>query len=522
MIAKGFPKNSKIMYIANVFKFKKLKSWNLELCVSSAEQNQILHTRLSNLPALAKRRVINPSDGQSRKGGYPFSLSNISTSNWQVGTDSEGGGNTFVFDYIRSNDSKVTVHLPQIEFARVLFFHNAYLARNCIDQGLLSREFWIQDIQDDSVLVNVLPISSLPIKSFENEGQRRLLAWILIDKNARSSYESIAKNFIEEVQETEDKKTWRFRFSPPRLDNISLETRGWLDKDTDNYYIHEILGISNISSTLPKTVRFYSEKFKTGVKGSATGNGAKSVSSADSNTIDDQQDADIDTKLKKLDIPTTSFSFVNAIETRKVVKKRVPSSNGLESKEYEDLVELDLSADEATIDGTACQADFSGLDDESDVIELYMQRFEAFKFLIKKFDKKYDVHCENQLHFLRAVGSSKCHKTIDGNKRALLEVQVTTENAKFVILELDMSDKNRALSTLVIEVNDFIHWRSHIDKLMITIVSKSLHWPTKKNLKDFGEAKTINHPQDIWELSENSIDFERWLSRLATVLRLTS
>ncbi|GAF55084.1 transposon Tn7 transposition protein TnsE [Psychrobacter sp. JCM 18901] len=180
------------------------------------------------------------------------------------------------------------------------FFHNAYLARNCIDQGLLSREFWIQDIQDDSVLVNVLPISSLPIKSFENEGQRRLLAWILIDKNARFSYESIAENFIEEVQETEDKKTWHFRFSPPRLDNISLETRGWMDKNTGNYYVHEILGISNISSALPKTVRFYSEKFKTGIKGSATGSGAKSVISANSNTIDDQQDADIDTKLKKV------------------------------------------------------------------------------------------------------------------------------------------------------------------------------------------------------------------------------
>jgi hypothetical protein len=265
MIAKGFPENSKIMYVANVFKFKHLNTWNLELCVTSARQDQILHTRLSNLPALAKRRVINPSDGQSRKGGYTFSLSDISTSNWQVGTDSEGGGNTFVFDYIRSDESTVTVHIPQIEFARVLFFHNAYLARNCIDQGLLSREFWIQDIQDDSVLVNVLPINSLPLKSFENEGQRRLLAWILIDKNARSSYESIAKNFIEEVQETKDKKTWRFGFSPPRLDNISLETRGWMDKDTGNYYVHEILGISNISSSLPQTVRFYSEKFKTGI-----------------------------------------------------------------------------------------------------------------------------------------------------------------------------------------------------------------------------------------------------------------
>ena len=254
MIAKGFPEDSKIMYVANIFKFKHLKTWNLELYVTSTRQNQILHTRLSNLPALAKRRVINPSDGQSRKGGYPFVLSNVSIANWQVGIDSESGGNTFVFDYIRPDESTVTIHIPQIEFARVLFFHNAYLARNCIDHGLLSREFWIQDMPDDSVLVNVLPISSLPLKTFDHEGQRRLLAWILIDENARSSYESIAKNFIKEARETEDKKTWCFKFNPPQLDNLSLNTRGWLDKDTDNYYIHEILGISNISSSLPKKV----------------------------------------------------------------------------------------------------------------------------------------------------------------------------------------------------------------------------------------------------------------------------
>ena len=63
MIAKGFPKDSKIMYVANIFKFKHLKTWNLELCVRSDEQDQVLHTRLSNLPALAKRRVINPQMG---------------------------------------------------------------------------------------------------------------------------------------------------------------------------------------------------------------------------------------------------------------------------------------------------------------------------------------------------------------------------------------------------------------------------------------------------------------------------
>lgn len=520
MIAKGFPENSKIMYVANVFKFKHLKSWNLELCVTSAKQDQILHTRLSNLPALAKRRVINPSDGQSRKGGYTFSLGDISTSNWQVGTDSEGGGNTFVFDYIRSDESTVTVHIPQIEFARVLFFHNAYLARNCIDQGLLSREFWIQDIQDDSVLVNVLPINSLPLKSFENEGQRRLLAWILIDKNARSSYESIAKNFIEEVQETKDKKTWRFIFSPPRLDNISLETRGWLDKDTGNYYVHEVLGISNISSSLPKTVRFYSEKFKTGIKGSTKSSGAKSVSLADSNTIDDQQDADIDTKLKTLDVPTTSFSFANAIETRKVVKKRVPSSKGLESEEYEDLVELDISADEATIDGTACQADFSGLDDESEVLELYMQRFEAFKLLIKKLSEQHDIECHEELHFLPAIGRSKLHRTIDGNRRSLLEVRIKTDTFQFVVLEIDTTDNSKPVSTLIIKIYDLDYWDDHIDELLSLVVKSSLHWPKAGYLDKFGSVQTLKHPQGMLELTENSDDFIRWKKRLDKFLGL--
>lgn len=520
MIAKGFPEDSKIMYVANIFKFKHLKTWNLELYVTSTRKNQILHTRLSNLPALAKRRVINPLDGQSRKGGYSFFLSNISTANWQVGIDSEGGGNTFVFDYIRADDSTVTVHIPQIEFARVLFFHNAYLARNCIDHGLLNRDFWIQDMPDDSVLVNVLPISSLPLKIFDHEGQRRLLAWILIDKNARSSYESIAKNFIEEVQETEDKKTWRFKFSPPRLDNISLETRGRLDKDTDNYYIHEILGISNISSSLPKKVPFYSEKFKAATRGGGTSNVAKPNGSVSSDTIDDQQEADIDTKPKTIEVPTTSFSFATPIETRKVVKKRVPGAQGAETEDYEELVELDLGTDEAIIDGTACQADFSGLEDDSDVLELYMQRFEAFKLLIKRLSERPKTDCIEKLHFLPAVGRSRLHRTMDGNRRSLLEVRVKTDTSQFVILEIDTTDNSKPLSTLIIKINDLDYWDDYMDEFLSLVVKRSLRWPKASYLEKFGDVYTMNHPQDMLELTESSDDFIRWQKRLDTVLGL--
>ncbi len=39
------------------------------------------------------------------------------------------------------NPDLLHIRIPQIELARVLFFHNAYLARNCIDQGILAREF---------------------------------------------------------------------------------------------------------------------------------------------------------------------------------------------------------------------------------------------------------------------------------------------------------------------------------------------------------------------------------------------
>lgn len=518
MKVKGYPEDSQIRYVATLFKFHNLKSWNIELCIKSDEQDQILHTRLSNLPAIAKRRVINPSDGQSRKAGYPFSLKDISTSDWQVGSDLESGGNTFVFDYIKSDKSVITVHIPQIEFARVLFFHNAYLARNCIDHGILSREFWVQDRQDDSVLVNVLPTSSLPLKTFENEGQRRLLAWILLDENARHSYESIAKHFIDDVTDDEDKEVWVFQFDPPKLENISLETTGWMNKKTGNYYVYEVVGISNIPSSLPKKVQFFSDKFKVGSRGGGTSGGTKPIGSSDSNTIDDQQEADIDTKSKAIDIPTTSFSFANPVETRKVVKERVPGAQGNEAEKYDELVELGLSTDEATVDGTACQADFSGLDDDSDVLELYMQRFEAFKLLIKRLSEYPDIQCTEKLHFLPAVGRSRLHRTIDGNKRSVLEVRVKTDSSQFVILEIDTSDNSKPVSTLLIEVEDIDSWNAEIDEVLRIIVKRSLRWPNISYLERYGNVRTLNHPQGILELTEDGDEFINWQRRLSQAL----
>lgn len=520
MKVKGYPEDAQIRYIANIFKFKHLKSWNLKVCIRNNGQDHILHTRLSNLPAIAKRRFINPSDGQPRKGGYPMNLQNISTSNWQESDDSEGGGKTFVFDHIRSDGSIITVHIPQIEFARVLFFHNAYLARNCIDHNILKREFNINHDYEDCTLIDVLPICTVPLRTFDSYGQRRLLAWVLLDKNARESYESIAKRFIEQAVEVNNIKSWNFQFDCPSLDSISLQTSGWFDKKTNNYHVHEILDISDIETALSKKVKFYSKKFKFGAQSKGKGGTATGYSTQDNNIINDQNDADIDTKVKKLNIPKTTFRFSNPIETSKVVRRK--AGGGLDSNKssIDDFEEIDLNTDEAVIDGTACQADFAGLDDQTEDLDLYMQRFEAFKLLIKILSERPDVECSETLHFFPAVGRSRLHETVDGNRRTLLEVKITKDNDTFVILEIDTSDNVRLMSTLIIKINDIELWNSQLDKTLVEIVKRSLHWPTDKSLKKFGDVTRLIHPKKEYELLESSVEFLRWQKRLNDALNV--
>ena len=520
MKIRSFPKNVQIRYIGKIFKHNHLKSWNLELCVRDGETNLLKHTRLSNLPALAKRRYINPNDGQARKGGYLMNLDGISTSSWQKGFDSESGSNTFVFDYHSHHSPSMKVHIPQIEIARILFFHNAYLARNCVDNGILSREFWIKKKADNSILINILPTCTLPMKTFDSEGARRLLAWVLLDDNARISYESIARLYNAEVLNKDGSKTWIFHFQPPQLDNLTLETRGWFDDKTNNYYVHEIIGISNIQSSLSEKVYFYSDKFKVGAQPGNKGGSAGRPDLTESDSIDDQHDANIDTKVKKLDIPKTSFSFISPIETRKIAKRRSKGRVNTDIDSNDEFVVLDLSTDEATIDGTACQANFSGLDDQSDELQLYMQRFEAFKMLIERLSEEKEIYYDENLHFLPAVGRSRLHRTTDGNNRSLLELQLKTKTAYFIILEIDMNDTDRMLSTLIIKVKDFERWDRQLEKTLQLIVQRSINWPTDVYLNKFGVVKRMKHPSFSFKSTETNIEFDGWLNRLTSILEI--
>ncbi|WP_284085412.1 hypothetical protein [Acinetobacter nosocomialis] len=226
MKIKNFPEDAKITFLGEIFKFNHLKSWNIKLGIHADSELSVKHSRLSNLPAFARGRCLNPSDGQCRKGGYKININIQSNEDWKVKVDPKNRGYYFEFDFNRGSEQNpdlLHIRIPQIELARVLFFHNAYLARNCIDQGILAREFFVDPIDQTTTVIHVLPHRTFPLGQFNNEGIRRLLSWILLDENARQSYESIAHYFKLEAKQFEEKTSWKFHFTPPQLINISLK-----------------------------------------------------------------------------------------------------------------------------------------------------------------------------------------------------------------------------------------------------------------------------------------------------------
>lgn len=86
--------------------------------------------------------------------------------------------------------NNIQIYLPQLELARVLFLHDGYLSRSALEPDYLRSEFSIEYPGPNVAWVNVLPSSSYPLKSLDDYESRRLLSWILIDPDARASYES--------------------------------------------------------------------------------------------------------------------------------------------------------------------------------------------------------------------------------------------------------------------------------------------------------------------------------------------
>ena len=503
---KNFPENARITFLGSIFKDIKNSEWNITVGLendkySTKDQRYILnHARFSNMPLLARNRRFNQT-----KLFTPFNESTITIKiddfqKWDI-LINESGQYSFsnIVSDIHAKLTDIEIVLPQIELARVLFLHNAYLSRAALDQGRLSREFDIIK-EDHQTLINIPEFCNFPISQFNNIGMRRLLAWILLDIEARTSFESISKKFLSNKSKTKFREYWDFNFEPPSLKGAEITLKVYFSAKKNKYYVNEILGISNLPTEINHTIIFCSPKFtvkNTQVSSGGSSGGYKPPRNEDP-IIDNEKTANSDKPTVTIDSQKITMSLASPFETQKAVIKRSGKKGRINHDDINILTEPHVGTGESSIFGDIGRGEFENCQDESDDLELFMKRFEAFQAMIEECTSPYNIPSKVKFAIskLPAVNRSKLHLTDEGNLRCIAEVQLEFQNKQFIILEIDTSDNRKSLSTLIIKVNSTEIWDQHFPKFKEDIIKHSLRWPTAKSLNNIGICKGVNHPKN--------------------------
>ena len=526
LVIRGFPLNARISSIGAIFKNKQERDWNINLGLEHEKQRIFKHTRFSSMHLVAQRRCLN-SSVQLKDENYltlKFKISDLTE--WQVSNNiaTKQFQLTQKLTDLDQKFKNTIVHLPQLELARALFFHNAYFARNALSQNFLSLEFDVQRVSENHVLITELSPSSFPLSQYNHPGMRNLLAWILTNPEIRRSYESIAAYCFNEKIQGKNKEWWYFNFDPPSLENVEITVKAYYSKKLDQIYINEIVEIKGLESNLPKKIDFSSPRFTQNKSTSSTGKSGtySNLQEPESPEIDDSQEANSDRKILTLPSSPVLLSFSDPVLTRKIYNKKRANNTSLPSQE-EEIQDYDaVGTDEATRVGTIGRGEFEGLEDESNNLDLLMDRFEAFRFMIERFIEQNNIKVTtSKIYNLPRLQRSKLHITLDGNKRSLMIYRLDKLfDHNFIIFEIDVTDNVKKLSTLVLCLKDMKEFdETSIETMMKKIMQRSLRWPTLKYFADYGSAKTLHHPKNLNELNESSHEFELWVERFDKIIK---
>jgi hypothetical protein len=522
---KGVESNSTVREIGSLFRKIDQSDWYINVKLMPNHKKQ--YFGISQTPVLARRRIINPAN-QVKPAGFQSSVLIKSASLWEVSNikscpiapvSKQGDSQQLCFTFQHKG---TTYYLPQLELARVLFFHHAYITRlSLIDQGLV-QDFDVQRMNGlDKALINILPVCSLPLYVRGDYALRRLLAWILLDPDARRSFESISYYQFQNGYDTEKYRAWNFQFDPPFLEGVELTLRGHYDQELKAFFVYEIYGVSNLTCNCPSHVEFFDPRYQT----QQSGGGSTTKPSASPMLefeIDDEQDPDTDNSEIIIEASTVSFEFTNPFETTRVGKGG-RASGGVAQGEDQSIPStntgVEVSTNESSIHGTLPSADYDGLDDRSEDTHLYADKFEAFAAMVEHLVAM--PNCKQIRYELRKLppieGYSK-HLLSDGNPRCLAFYLIKMSNTVYALLEVDTSDNKNRLSTLLLKQQDQNpNWDRRIAEIEILLVKRSLVWPTPYLKKVVGKNyKPIRH-QMTTATVKSSLEQEsvqRWAERV--------
>ncbi len=519
----GFSDDSLINGIGSLFRRADGSRWYINLSTTPVKSERSYLT-LSQAPVLTRQRILN-SKTEISKAGYHKSFTIGDTQNWQVAKvkdcqvikhhrKADGEQYCFVFQI----DDDITVYLPQFELARALFFHDGYLSRTAMTPDVLQAEFDVMVNKDIGIAsIDVMPSCTYKIDYFNEPSCRRLLSWILINENARRSYESIGRYQLLEGKELGRYRVWDFKFEPPLLENTRFSVKGWFNPDLNSMFVHEIEGLVGIPIDLPEKVLFSHPNFTKDVSGKGNGGYVAGAERPAEHNIDDEASASVDNKTVIIKPPSVAMSFDKAIETIKVVQKSRISSNGKQDDDVPEKASKDISTDETTTIGELPNADWDNIDDQTDDSHLYINKFESYFKMLDLLKDNYG--CKLAVYSLRKLPKiARCTKHLlatDGNPRCLSVSYIEIDNAAYYLLEVDTSDTNKPLSTKAILASVIENIDDFIENVEKKLLRGSISWPKEYFDNFVGKSNHfgISHQQSGNNGSLTQDDINNWSKR---------
>ncbi|WP_395949201.1 Tn7-like element transposition protein TnsE [Aeromonas mytilicola subsp. aquatica] len=416
----------------------------------------------------------------------------------------------------------LTVWLPKFELARKLFFHAGFLARSAFEPSGLDMIFSVQRDQD-AIHIHTPAKTGVPARLLQMESYRDLFSWLLLSEGVKQSFESIWRCLNQERFSSGGRYTrWQFNFDPPAtISGASMEVLGPLDWDSKEILVWEIKTLQGLELNCFQPILFHHPALKLSVSGEGGGTRNPS-SSSDDIILDGEEDTDEDKDRQLLDLPMEGLSFRGQRHTRAVYQGQRASRFGqkLEGEELPgDGILLGL-CDDVTggeIPPTELQQ-LEGQQEEQQEAEVFPNRFESLKEIIKQIAKQPDIESvAMEVEPLPQVLRRSYHKMEDGSHRCYLKAHFKLKNGqeKF-LLEVDTSDNKKRLSTRIVRMRPGVNPSQAILQILKDTVQASLRWPV--SIETFCDVnEPIHHPKE--DFNNLTVRQQSWLQRLLLCVR---
>lgn len=500
---KKFDDDVKILGIGSLFRWHSGSKWNVSLQLSPSQRRSYLS--FSNAPILARRRMINPTTDFS-KPGYNQRIKITDTRKWLVKRIGEcpiagfqrrleAGQFCFVFE----NYDGRTIFLPQFELARTLFFHGKYLSRTAIESDCLRSEFDVfVDHAQNCATIRVMPSAGYAVSHLNEPKSQNYLSWVVLDADARKSYESICKFQRLNGKNAPKYRKWTFQFEPPPLEDVFLQARGQFVKEVNCFFAWEIDAIRGVPNAMPEEIYIEHPKFEHSIPGS--GQVVHPAANAEPSPliVHDDIAANADTTAIQMEGDSVAVVFKKPFHVNRVAskdRKRPTSTQGDESGNKV----VSVSTEEGVADHGLPAADWNTLNDETDYSRFFENKFECFLDMARVLIGTYGcAFVEKTIVPLPKVGRCKKHLlSTTGEARSIAMIGLRTGGRIVHLLEVDTSDADKAISTRILVVKDLTGWKANFEVLKRELIQDSLNWPKKllDNLCGKERHCGVNHPQ---------------------------